>query len=421
MIADLIIHHIKSIYTPNQKAPIKGLNMRNIQVIENGYVAIKDGVILSVGNGLYEHLIGSNTKTLDAENKIMLPAFIDSHTHLVHGGSREDEYGEIIQGIPYLDILKAGGGIHHTVNHTISATFDELYNKAYQSLDLMLKSGVSVVEAKSGYGLELKTEIKQLEVAKKLNAHHPIELHSTYMGAHAIPKRYEQHKDRYINEVISDLTIIKENDLASAVDIFCEAHVFSVEDSRKILTQAKKLGFKIKMHADEIQSLGGTSLAVNLGCSSVDHLMVINDEDIKKLSTSSTIANLLPGTSFYLNKAFAPGRKMIDQGVAVSISTDYNPGSCPTENLLLVMQIAANKMKLLPEEVLTAVTLNAAYHLGISETHGSIEVGKQANVILVNAPNLNYVFYHYGINHVSDVWIKGQQVLKNQEIVRNVR
>ncbi len=421
MIADLIVHHIKSIYTPNQNAPIKGLNMRNIQVIENGYVAIKDGVILGVGNGSYEHLIGSNTKTLDAENKIMLPAFIDSHTHLVHGGSREDEYGKIIQGIPYLDILKAGGGIHHTVNHTISSTFDELYDKAYQSLDLLLKSGVSVVETKSGYGLELKTEIKQLEVAKKLNAHHPIELHSTYMGAHAIPKRYEQHKDRYINEIISDLTIIKEKDLASAVDIFCEDHVFSVEDSRKVLTHAKKLGFKIKMHADEIQSLGGTSLAVDLDCSSVDHLMVISDEDIKKLSTSSTVANLLPGTSFYLNKAFAPGRKMIDQGVAVSISTDYNPGSCPTENLLLVMQIAANKMKLLPEEVLTAVTLNAAYHLGISETHGSIEVGKQANLILLNAPNLNYVFYHYGINHVSDVWIQGQHVVKNQEIVRDVK
>jgi imidazolonepropionase len=172
------------------------------------------------------------------------------------------------------------------------------------------------------------------------------------------------------------------------------------------------------MHADEIKSLGGTSLAVELGCSSVDHLMVITDLDIKKLAASNTVGNLLPGTSFYLNKAFAPGRKMIDQGVAISISTDYNPGSCPTENLLLVMQIAANKMKLLPEEILTAVTLNAAYHLGISDTNGSIEIGKLANVILLDAPNLNYVFYHYGVNHVTDLWIKGKQVLRNQEIVR---
>lgn len=419
MTADLIIHHIKTIYTPHKEAPVKGIDMRDIKTIQDGFLAIKDGLILSFGKGSHDQYLGSKTELIDAHGKIMLPSFIDSHTHLVHGGSREDEYGKIIQGIPYLDILNAGGGIHQTVSHTIQASFDELYDKAYKSLDLMLKTGVSVVEAKSGYGLELETEVKQLEVAKKLNLNHPIALYSTYMGAHAIPKRYASDKDKYIDEVILDLKVIKDRDLATAVDIFCEDHVFSVTDSKKILLAAKRLGFSIKMHADEIKSLGGTSCAVELGCTSVDHLMVITDSDIKKLATSNTVANLLPGTSFYLNKAFAPGRKMIDQGVAVSISTDYNPGSCPTENLLLVMQIAANKMKLLPEEILTAVTLNAAYHLGISDTHGSIEIGKQANVILLDAPNLNYVFYHYGINHVSDSWIHGKQVLRNQEIVRD--
>lgn len=418
MSADLIIHHIKTIYTPYKEVPVKGMDMREIKTIDDGYVAIKDGLILSYGSDSYDQYIGPNTELIDAKHKILLPSFIDSHTHLVHGGSREDEYGKIIQGIPYLDILNAGGGIHNTVNHTIQASFEELYDKAYKSLDLMLKTGVSVVEAKSGYGLELETEVKQLEVAKKLNDQHPIDLHSTYMGAHAIPKRYQLDKDKYVDEVMTDLNIIKNRNLASAVDIFCEDHVFSVNDSKKILSAASKLGFSIKMHADEIKSLGGTSLAVDLGCSSVDHLMVITDLDIKKLASSNTVGNLLPGTSFYLNKAFAPGRKMIDQGVAISISTDYNPGSCPTENLLLVMQIAANKMKLLPEEILTAVTLNAAYHLGISNTNGSIEIGKLANVILLDAPNLNYVFYHYGVNHVTDLWIKGKQVLRNQEIVR---
>ena len=419
MMADTIIHHIKTLYTSKENPPVKGLTMKKIEAIEDAFIVIKDGLIFHVGSGSYHEFLNENTILIDAKGKIMLPSFIDSHTHLVHGGSREDEYGKIIQGIPYLDILKAGGGIHHTVTHTINASFDELYQKAYHSLDLMLKTGVSVVEAKSGYGLTLDTEMKQLEVTKKLDDDHFIELHPTYMGAHAIPKRYLNDQDGYVNEVISDLKKIKESHLATAVDIFCEDHVFSVEDSKKILSEAKKLGFKIKMHADEIKSLGGTSLAVDLGCSSVDHLMVISDQDILKLSNSNTIANLLPGTSFYLNKAFAPGRKMIDQGVAVSISTDYNPGSCPTENLLLVMQIAANKMKLRPEEILTAVTINAAYHLGISETHGSIDVGKNANVILVDAPNLNYMFYHYGINHVTDLWIKGKHVLKNQMIVRD--
>lgn len=421
MIADLIIKNIKTIYTPNHKAPVKGYDMRDIKTVHNGYIAIKDGLILNLGSESHDVFIGDKTIIIDAQQKIMCPAFIDSHTHLVHGGSREDEYGKLLQGIPYLDILKAGGGIHNTVNHTKNASFDELYEKAYRSLDLMLKLGVHVVEAKSGYGLDLETEIKQLNVAKKLNANHPIDIHSTYMGAHAIPKRYALNKDLYVDEVIKDLHVIKHQHLATAVDIFCEDHVFTVSDSEKILTAANALGFKIKMHADEIKSLGGTSLAIDLGCSSVDHLMVITDDDIKKLASSHTIANLLPGTSFYLNKAFAPGRKMIDQGVAVSISTDYNPGSCPTENLLLVMQIAANKMKLLPEEILTAVTLNAAYHLGISERSGSLEVGKEASFILLDAPNLNYVFYHYGINHVSDMFIKGKQVLRNQEIVGDKR
>lgn len=419
MNADLIIYNIHKIYTPYHVAPVKGNLMKDIKCIVNGYIAIKDEKIIGYGSDDYQSYVTNHTVLYDAKEKIMVPSFIDSHTHLVHGGSREDEYGKLIAGVPYLDILKAGGGIHHTVKHTIESSFDDLYDKASKSLDLMLKTGVSVVEAKSGYGLELETEIKQLRVAKKLDMHHPINIHSTYMGAHAIPKRYENHKDLYVNEVMKDLEVIKDEKLATAVDIFCEDHVFSVEDSKKILTKAKELGFHIKMHADEIKSLGGTSLGIDLGCTSLDHLMVIKDEDIDKLALSTTVANLLPGTSFYLNKDFAPARKMIDHGVAVSISTDYNPGSCPTENLLLVMQIAVNKMKLLPEEVLTAVTLNPAFHLGISDKFGSIEVGKYANIILLDAPNLNYVFYHYGINHVTDVWIKGKQVVKNQEIVRN--
>jgi len=278
--------------------------------------------------------------------------------------------------------------------------------------------GVTTIEAKSGYGLNLINEVKQLEVAQKINEYHPVSIKSTYMGAHAVPKEYKDNKDAYINQVIEDLNYIKENDLADAVDVFCETGVFSIEESRKILLEAKKLGFSVKLHADEIDPLGGAGLGVELNATSVDHLMAISDEDIKKLSTSHTVANLLPGTSFYLNKGYAPARKMIDSNCAVSIAGDYNPGSCPTENFQFMMHLASNELKMNPKEVLNAVTINPAYHLGLSETKGSIEIGKDADIVLMDIPNLNYLFYHFGINHTQHVVINGKFVVYNRQIVR---
>ena len=420
MKADLIIHHIRNLYTPYKKPPVKGILMREINVIHDAYLCIKGDKILMMGSGDYSQYVSDSTVFYDAKHKIMLPGLIDSHTHLVHGGSRESEYAQLLSGVSYLDILNSGGGIHKTVEHTTLASEHELYDKAYHSLDHMLKQGVCLVEGKSGYGLSLETEVKQLITLRRLNENHEIEVIPTYMGAHAIPKRYKDNRSAYVDEVIRDLKKIKEHDLAVACDVFCEDHVFSVDDTRKILLAAKALGLEIKMHADEITSLGGVALAVELGCTSVDHLMVTTEGDMELLAKSNTVANLLPGTSFYLNKPFAKGRQMIDKGVAVSISTDYNPGSCPTENLQLVMQIVANKMRLLPEEILTAVTINPAYHLGKDLTYGSIEPGKLANVILMDAPNLNYVFYHFGVNHTTDVWIKGKHVVENGRIRREV-
>lgn len=418
MYADQLIYHIKTIYTPNQTPPIRGHNMSSMSELHQGFIAIKDGKILDLGSGDGDQYIGSHTEIIDAKQMIATPGFIDSHTHLVHAGSRENEYEELQKGVPYLDILNRGGGILGTVEKTRDASFEELYQKAYQSLNRMLTYGVTTVESKSGYGLSLEHETKQLRVNSRLNDHHPIHILSTYMGAHALPKEYKGRKEEYIQSMIHDLKMIADESLANAVDVFCEEGVFSIEETKRILLEAKKLGFSIKMHADEIHSLGGAGLGVDLGCTSVDHLMAISDEDINKLSKSHTIANVLPGTSFYLKKGYANARKMIDSGVALSIAGDYNPGSCPTENFQLIMQLASNQMKLLPAEILNAVTLNAAYHLGISHSKGSLEIGKDADIVLLDAPNLTYVLYHFGINHTKDVYIRGKKVVSDQHIVR---
>ena len=420
MHADRIIYHIKSIYTSEQVPPVKGMSMSLIKEIKDGFIAIKDGKIMGIGEGEGDSFIHSETELIDAHQMIMIPGLIDSHTHLVHGGSREYEYEKLQKGTPYLEILNQGGGILGTVMHTRNASFEELYQKAYHSLDLMMTYGVTTVESKSGYGLSFEHETKQLRVNQRLNDHHPIRVLSTYMGAHAVPKEYVARKQEYISSMMEDIKKLKNLELAEAVDVFCEEGVFSVDETKMILEYAKSLGYKIKMHADEIHPLGGAGLGVRLGCTSVDHLMAIKEEDIELLSKSNTVANVLPGTSFYLKKSYAKAREMIDRGVALSIAGDYNPGSCPTENFQLVMQLASNQMKLTPEEVLTAVTINPAYHLGVSSSKGSLEVGKDADFVLLDIPNLTYMLYHFGINHVKDVYIKGKKVVSDQKVVKSL-
>jgi imidazolonepropionase len=414
MKADLIIHNIKTLYNPNQEPPVKGLKMSQIEQIDHAFIAIKKGVILHVGQHHFEQYRDSNTQLYDAKQTIAVPGFIDPHTHLVHAGSREYEYEKIQKGTPYLDILKQGGGILGTVLKTKEASETSLYDQALVSLNRMLCQGVTAIEAKSGYGLDLDTEIKQLVVAKKLNENHPIEIVSTYLGAHAIPKNYQDNPQDFVTKIIDDLKEIKKRDLAEAVDVFCETGVFSIEDTRKILTEAKKLGFLVKLHADEIHALGGAGLGVELHAVSADHLMAIKDTDILLLAQSNTVANLLPGTSFFLKKGYAPARKMIDQGCAVSISTDYNPGSSPSEAFQLMMQIAFIKLNMTPEEILNATTLNPAYQLKRHHEMGSIQVGKKANIVLLNVPNLTYMLYHYGICHTQDVFIDGKLVFQSK-------
>lgn len=414
----MIIHNIKTLYTNNNKPPVKGLLMNDVKAINNAFIVVEDGVIVNIGSGSYSKFLSNDVITIDATDKIAIPGLIDSHTHLVFGGSREHEFAQKIAGVDYLDILKSGGGILSTVESTKKASFNELYNQAKKSLDEMLLFGVTSLEAKSGYGLDLETEKKTLKVLKKLNEDHDIDIYLTYLGAHALPLEYKGNRQGFINQIISDLEIIKREGLAEYADVFCEDGVFDSLETKQILNKAKELGFKIRVHTDEIKSIGGTSVALGLKAKTIDHLMAITDDDIKKVAKTNTIANLLPSTSFFLNKKYAPARKLIDAGCAVSVSSDYNPGSTPSENFQLTLQIAGNKLKMLPNEILTAATINPAYSLDIDNKVGTLEVGKRADILLLNSKNIDYFIYHYGINHTDTVIKNGRIVVKDRKLVK---
>lgn len=420
MIADLIIKNIGKLATCKSNGTKSGKDMNNIEIIENAYISIKDGKFISIGSKYdYYNMIGENTEVVDANGLLVTPGLIDSHTHLVHGGSRENEFYKKLLGVSYIDILKQGGGILSTVNATKISTKDELYNKAKKSLDRMLEFGVTTVESKSGYGLELDTEIKQLEVAKELNHNHPIDLVHTYLGAHAIPLEYRENHDEFISKILEDMNKIKELDLAEFCDVFCEDSVFSVEESEFILKKAKDCGYKLKIHADEIVSLGGAELSAKLGCISADHLMAASEDGIKMMAKENVVANILPSTSFNLNKSYANARKMIDLGVSVAISSDYNPGSCPSENLQFAMQLGCLGLKMTPNEVLNAVTINASYCIDRQYEIGSIEVGKKADFVIFDSTNIEYLMYHFGINHVDRVYKGGKLVVKDKHVCYN--
>ncbi|MGL4567835.1 MAG: imidazolonepropionase [Fusobacteriaceae bacterium] len=417
MKANLVIENIGQLATGRGVTPLCGEQMKNIDILRNAYIAISDDTIIAIGEGECpaEYLMES-TERRDVGGKLVTPGFIDCHTHLVHGGSRENEFQMKLEGVPYLDILARGGGILSSVKATRNATFKELKDKAKSSLDRMLLLGVTTVEAKSGYGLDFETEIKQLEVARFLNQVHPIDIVSTYMGAHAIPEEFKGRAEEYAEFVIKVLPIIKENNLAEFCDIFCENNIFSVETSRKILLAAKKLGYGLRIHADEIVCLGGAELAGELGTRTAEHLLAASDEGLKSMVKNGVTSVVLPGTSFNLGENYAPARKIIEYGGAVAIATDYNPGSCPTENLQLVMQIAASQMKLSPKEVLAGVTQNAAWAVNRSLSVGTIEVGKKADINIFNSNNLDFIIYHFGINFIDSVYKNGQLVVSNGQL-----
>lgn len=405
MKADLILYDIGQLITSRE------LEENHIEILENGYLAIKGDTIIGVGTGeVPTSFIQFDTKFVRIGKKVVSPGLVDSHTHLVHGGSREHEFSMKIQGVPYLEILAAGGGILSTLKATREASLEDLIEKTKKSLRYMLELGVTTVEAKSGYGLSLEQEIKQLEATKLLNHLQPVSLVSTFMAAHATPPEFKGRTADYVEEVIKMLPEIKKRNLAEFCDVFCEEGVFSVEESRKILSKAKELGFQLKIHADEVVSLGGVNLAGELQAVTAEHLMVITDEGIEALKKGNVIADLLPATSFNLRHDYAPARKILEAGVQVALSTDYNPGSCPSENLQFVMQIGAAHLKMTTEEVFKAVTINGAKAVCREKEIGSLEVGKQADIAVFDVPNAEYMLYHFGVNHTDSVYKAGKLV-----------
>jgi len=401
---DILIKNANEIVTlKGSDKPRTKKQMNDLSIIQNGSIAVKDGKIIDVGKNL-----NYNAKNvIDASGKTVMPGFVDPHTHVVFAGSREFELDMKLKGLSYMDILKKGGGIFYTVNETRKATEGELLKQSKNRLDSMLVHGTTTCEAKSGYGLDTKTELKILKIQKKLDEIHKMDIVSTFLGAHAVPK--EHGTDEYVDIVIDEM-LPRMNGLARFCDVFCEKDVFTVGQSRKILEAGKRFGLTPKIHADEIVDTGGAMLAVQVGAISADHLLMSSDEGLKQMANKSVIGVLLPGTPFCLMQdTYAPARKMIELGIPVALATDMNP-NCWTENMQFIIQLACLNMKMTPAEAITAATFNAACAIGRNAIVGSLEKGKQADIIILDCPNHKFIPYHFGVNLV-------ETVIKNGRIV----
>jgi len=401
---DLLVVNANELVTlkgPNR--PRRKEEMNNLSIIKNGCIAVKDGKILDVGKNLKYKA----KKTIDASSKTVLPGFVDPHTHLVFAGSREFELDMKLKGYSYMDILKQGGGIFYTVDKTRKATMDELVSQSSLRLDRMLQYGTTSCEAKSGYGLDIESEIKILKSQEKLNKIHPVDIVSTFLGAHAIPKKVDA--EAYVDIVIDGM-LPQVKDLAVFCDVFCEEGVFTVEQSKKILEAGKKYGLKPKIHADEIVDTSGAELAASVGAISADHLLMSNAKGLKKMAKEGVMGVMLPGTPFSLMmKEYADARKMIDMGVSVALATDLNP-NCYVESMQFTIQLGCFNMKMTPAEAICAATFNAACAIDMNNKVGSLEKGKQADIIILDCPNHLHIPYHFGVNLVETVVKKGKTV-----------
>lgn len=405
---DLLIENIGELVTVAGSTRRGREAMRDIRVLSGpASVLIRDGKIVYAGPAADCPQVEPEVERIDAEGHCVLPGFVDSHTHLVFGGFREDEFQWRLAGESYMSIMEKGGGIAATTTATREASAEELTQAALLHLRSMLRMGVTTMEAKSGYGLDKETELRQLEVAKRLDEMQPIDVVSTYLGAHDIAPEYKGDPDGYIDFIIREmLPIVKERGLARNVDIFTEKNVFDFEQSRRLLSAAQDMGFATKMHADEIYPLGGAGLAADLGCLSADHLLKISDKDIDKMAKSQTVSTLLPLTAFSLMDDYAPARKMIDAGCAVALASDLNPGSCFSCSIPLMIALATIYMHMSVEEAVTALTINAATALGLQDEIGSIEKGKAGDVVILRYPSYKFLSYHFGMNIV-ETTVKG--------------
>ena len=409
----LLVKNIGILQTPVGSFPHKGaLQGENIK-LKDAAVLAEDGVIKAItSEGELPCPEESADVVIDAEGNLVTPGLVEGHTHLVFGGYRQNEIPLKLKGAGYLDILRAGGGINDTVKKTREASFEELYNKTVGFLDEMLDLGVTTCEAKSGYGIDLESEVKLLEVLKKLNEDHPMDIVSTFMPAHVVLADWKGREDEFIDLCINEMMpYVREHKLAEFIDIFTEDSVFDVEQSRRYLKAAKDMGFGLKIHADEIEAIGGSVLAGEMHATSAEHLIVIDDAGMASMAKGGTIAMCLPATSFYLGATFAPVRRMIDEfEVPVAIASDFNPGSCPSLNLQFVMNLGYLKYRMTPEEILTAVTINPACGISRGKKVGTLEVGKDADMVIWNAPNMEMLCYRFGSNLALQTIKKGNLV-----------
>lgn len=410
---NIIIRNIDCLVTCEGSYKKKKDEMKDAKIVENGFVVLENDIIVAVGQGDdYKNYEKEGSIILEGKGKTVTPGLIDPHTHVVYSGSRERELPLKLNKVGYIEILKMGGGILSTVENTRKASVKELASEAKSRLDIMLNHGTTTVESKSGYGLTLESEEKILRVNKILNDSHPIDIVSTFMGAHAIPKEYKENRKEFVRLIKEEMIpFVSREKLAEFVDCFCEEGVFTTEECRDILNVGKEYGLKVKIHADEVESVKGAELAGEIGAITAEHLIAASDEGIKALSDNEVIAVLLPSTAFYLMLGkYARAREMIDNGVAVALATDCNPGTSPTESLQNVMTFACFGMRMFPEEIINAMTINAACAINRENTIGSIEVGKKADIVIFNSKNLNHLIYHFGVNSV-------EKVIKNGKIV----
>ncbi len=417
MLTGLLITNIKCLVQTEDVPKLKvcGQEMSQIQSIYDAYLYINNGLIEDFGkmNKLQEikNLIQNpNVKTINATGKFVFPSFCDSHTHLVYSGSREIEYIDKIRGLSYTEIAKRGGGILNSAKKLHETSEDELFKQSISRINEIISLGTGGVEIKSGYGLNLTDELKMLRVIRRIKNTSPIEVKATFLGAHAIPEEYKTRREKYVDLVINEMIpVVASEDLADFIDVFCDKGFFTVEDTERILMAGMKYGLTAKIHANELDYSGGIQTGVKYNALSVDHLEFTGVKEIKALIGSETMPTLLPGSAFFLGMSYPPARNMINAGLPIALASDYNPGSAPSGNMNLIMSLGCIKLRMLPEEVINAVTINSAYAMGISETHGSIAKGKVANVFITKEiPSYEFMPYAFGSNLIETVILKGK-------------
>ena len=392
-----------------------GSAMSDVKRIKNAYLLIKGSKIADYGemnSPKYQEYLANERKVVDAKGGLVLPAFCDSHTHLVYANSREMEFCDKIRGLSYEEIAKRGGGILNSAKATAAASEDELYESAMQRLDEIMRMGTGAVEIKSGYGLTTESELKLLRVIRRLKENSPMTIKSNFLGAHGIPMEYRGHQEDYVDLVINEMIpLVAAEDLADFIDVFCDKGFFTVEDTERILMAGIKYGMRPKIHANEMAVSGGVQVGVKYGAISVDHLEQMGKEEIEALKGSDTMPTVLPGCAFFLNLPLSPARDMINAGLPVAMASDFNPGTSPSGNMQFVLSCACIRYKLTPEEALNATTLNTAYAMDVSRELGSITKGKIANVMITKPmTQLEFMPYYYGANKVQTMILKGKVI-----------